>query len=254
MSEQVLESQTIDNVVIVIAMEAEAMPFIKSLGLKPDLDFFPPPTPFDAFTGSHGECTVTVVTNGKDDIHETGVDNVGTVPAALVTFLALQKLPNTSLVINAGTCGGFQRKGAEIGDVFLTTAVAHHDRRIPIPEFQDYGVGRLETQMAHKLAEAHHFKQGVCTTGNSLDATEEDDVHMARNDASVKDMEAAAVAWSTHMFQKPYLGVKVVTDIVDGDRPTQDEFLENLATAAQKLQEALPQVIDHVCGRRHDEL
>jgi 5'-methylthioadenosine nucleosidase len=254
MSEQDLESQTINNVVIVIAMEAEAMPFINFLGLKPDLDFFPPSTPFDAFVGSYGECKVTVVTNGKDEIHETGVDNVGTVPAAMVTFLALQKLPETSLVINAGTCGGFQRKGAEIGDVFLTTAVAHHDRRIPIPEFQDYGVGRLETQMAHKLAEAHNFKQGVCTTGNSLDKTEEDDKHMEKNDASVKDMEAAAVAWSTHMFQKPYLGVKVVTDIVDGDRPTQDEFLENLATAAQKLQEALPQVIEHVCGRKHDEL
>jgi 5'-methylthioadenosine nucleosidase len=241
-------------VIIVIAMEAEAMPFVTSLGLQKQDDFFPPQTPFHAFSGQHHDCQVTVVTNGKDQIYETGVDNCGTVPAAMVTFLALQKLPHASLIINAGTCGGFQRKGAAIGDVFLTTAVAHHDRRIPIPNFESYGIGRLETTMAHKLAEAHNFKQGVCTTGNSLDKTDVDDVHMEANDASVKDMEAAAVAWSTHMFKKPYLGVKVVTDIVDGDRPTQDEFMENLHKAAESLQDALPKVIEHVCGRKHDEL
>jgi len=115
-------------------------------------------------------------------------------------------------------------------------------------------VGRLETLVANKLAADHNFKQGLCTTGNSLDYTDTDDKHMELNDASIKDMEAAAVAWSAHLYNKPYLGVKVVTDIVDGDRPTQEEFLENLGTAAQSLQEALPQVIQHVCGKRHDEL
>jgi 5'-methylthioadenosine nucleosidase len=76
---------------------------------------------------------------------------------------------------------------------------------------------------------------------------------METNDASCKDMEAAAIAWSCKLFQIPYLGVKVVTDIVDGDRPTQEEFLEHLHTAAASLQRALPQVIEHVCGRpMHD--
>jgi hypothetical protein len=39
----------------------------------------------------------------------------------------------------AYTCGGFQQKGAAIGDVFLTTGVANHDRRIPIPGFDRIG-------------------------------------------------------------------------------------------------------------------
>ena len=34
----------------------------------------------------------------------------------------------------------------------------------------------------------------------------------------------------------PLLALKSVTDIVDGDRPAQEEFLENLATAARALQ------------------
>lgn len=139
------------SVLVVIAMEAEAQPFVDHLQLQPiSTSFFPSPAPFHAFRGNHGDCTVTLVTNGKDTVYETGVDQVGTIPAALATYLALQQLQGTvaattttttqtvappELVINAGTCGGFRRKGAAIGDVYVTTAVAHHDRRIPIPEF-----------------------------------------------------------------------------------------------------------------------
>ena len=120
----------------------------------------------------------------------TGVDNCGTVPAALVTFLSLQKLEGkVDLLINAGTCGGFKAKGAEIGDVFLTTASANHDRRIPIPSFDHYGVGRIETLAAKELADEIKAKMGVCTTGNSLDMHDIDEVNMKSNDASVKDME-----------------------------------------------------------------
>jgi 5'-methylthioadenosine nucleosidase len=72
---------------------------------------------------------------------------------------------------------------------------------------------------------------------------------MEANRASVKDMEAAAVAWSSSLFDKPYLGVKVVTDIVDGNVATPDEFMENLHTAAARLQDALPKIIEHACGR-----
>jgi 5'-methylthioadenosine nucleosidase len=137
------------SVVIAIAMEAEAAPFIKHLNLQQDTDFFHKKSPFQAFRGKHNSCNLTVITNGKDTVHGTGVDNVGTTPAVLATWLALDKLDNgehtVDLLINAGTCGGFQRKGAEIGNVYLTTAVAHHDRRIPIPGFVDYGVGKVES-------------------------------------------------------------------------------------------------------------
>ena len=38
-----------------------------------------------------------------------GVDNVGTTPAALSTYLAIMQM-NPDLVINAGTAGGFKSK------------------------------------------------------------------------------------------------------------------------------------------------
>jgi len=114
-------------------MEAEAHPFVEHLGLESYPDLFPSHVPFRAYRGTHGEeegATVTVITNGKDGVYSTGVDNCGTVPAALATFLALSKVPDCDVLINAGTAGGFARVGGSIGDVYLTSAVAHHDRYV----------------------------------------------------------------------------------------------------------------------------
>jgi 5'-methylthioadenosine nucleosidase len=237
-------------------MEQEARPFVDQLGLEPLEGFFPAHTPFLAYEGEHHSCKVTVITFGKDDIYKTGTDNVGTVPSSLATFLALQKLAGqVDLVLNAGTCGGFRRQGAGIGDVFLTTGVAHHDRRVPIPGFDVCGIGKLTTLNPTRMAAHLGYKTGVCTTGNSLDCVERDDELMKANDASVKDMEAAAIAWVCAMnAQIPYLGVKVVTDIVDGGVATQDEFLANLASAAESLQRALPKVLEYLCDKKQDEL
>ncbi|KAL7577538.1 hypothetical protein ACA910_015072 [Epithemia clementina (nom. ined.)] len=256
-------------------MEPEAKPFVEHMGLEKDEELFEPHLPFEAYSGTHKDATVTVITNGKDNVYNTGVDNVGTVPASLATYLALHKLKDrVDLLINAGTSGGFQRKGGAIGDVYLTTAVSHHDRRIPIPGgFIPYGIGRLESRDSNssddggdnkngnstvinpqKLADMLQYKTGVVSTGNSLDKTDTCDQHMMANDASVKDMEAAAIAWTCALLQKPFLGIKVVTDIVDGDIPTQDEFMANLATAAKSLQTALPQVLDAVIGKKCSDL
>jgi len=155
-------------------MEAEAAPFVEHLGLKLLEGFFPSQTPFLAYSGVHHQTKVTVITMGKDKAYDTGVDSVGTVPSALATFLALAKNDDAEdstidLVLNAGTCGGFSIKGAEIGDVFLTTGVANHDRRIPIPGFDTYGIGKLETidpqQMAVRLWVLFF---GVFTDGSSV--------------------------------------------------------------------------------------
>ena len=128
------------------------------------------------------------------------------------------------------------------------------DRRIPIPDFIPYGIGRIDSLSVTQLASTINAKLGICTTGNALDKHDLDDHHMEQNDASVKDMEMAAIAWAASLHSTPHFGVKVVTDIVDGDKPTQEEFFENLQSAAVSLQEALPKVIEYVCGKNHDEL
>lgn len=124
------------------------------------------PAPCVTFSGCVGDLQVHVVWNGKCVDH--GVDNVGTVPASLASYLAILAL-NPDLVISAGTAGGFQAQvrmhawsaheeprgsshpnphvyqGAAIGDIYLSNEIINHDRRIPIPGFDKYGIGLVKS-------------------------------------------------------------------------------------------------------------
>jgi len=204
------------HVLVLIAMEAEAAPLLQRLQLQETPLTGPAWLPSKAYTGEYSDMRITVVTNGKWHAGQTdAVDNVGTTPAALAAFAAVSSLHPT-LVINAGTAGGFKSKGACIGDTFVTTMHRHHDRRITIPGWDDYARGHHQAHSCQNLQSALGFKSGVVTTGNSLDATDTDRAVMASNDASVKDMEAAAIAWVAELAQVPFFGLKVVTDLVDG--------------------------------------
>jgi hypothetical protein len=91
-------------------------------------------------------------------------------------------------------------------------------------------------------------------TGNSLDYTDKCMAIMSKHGAAVKEMEAAAIAWVAQLFAKPMFCIKAVTDIVDGDRATQEEFLENLSAAAGALQRTLPRVLEFISGKTLAEL
>ena len=54
--------------------------------------------------------------------------------------------------------------------------------------------------------------------------------------AGVKEMECAAVAWVCEKLRVPFVALKSITDIVDGDKATRDEFESNLRTASAALQ------------------
>jgi 5'-methylthioadenosine nucleosidase len=249
-------------------MEAEALPVISGLGLKRDSPpSLPPPAPATTFSGrvsssssddkgnsSPSSVEVSVVCSGKCKVH--GVDNIGTVPAALMTYLALSELrdPRVDLVISAGTAGGFAARGAAIGDVFCATAFANHDRRIPLAKFDDYGTWRSDAHPAPRMAAALGLKSGPVSTGNSLDWHDLDMASMSSGGAAVKDMEASGVAWACSLHGVPLLALKSVTDIVDGGKPAEEEFLANLATASEALHVALRGALEFVAGKGVDEL
>ncbi|KAJ9526327.1 hypothetical protein QJQ45_009764 [Haematococcus lacustris] len=77
---------------------------------------------------------------------------------------------------------------------------------------------------------------------------------MAAEGAAVKEMEVAAIAWVAALFNKPVVAIKAITDIVDGERATQEEFLENLGAAAAALQATLPQVLEFMAGKALEDL
>ena len=267
---KIFNKKPIETIAVLVAMEAEAAPLVSLLGLKPcPKSHRHAPLPSVVRSGvllenddgggtknvQHQQqqkkkkkrCEVVVATCGADSTH--GVDSVGTVNAALCAYEIL-KTHEPDVLINAGTAGGFREKGAAIGDVFLVDEVKYHDRRIPIPTFTKYGVGAIRTAETPNMRKTlKDLKRGVCSTGNSLDATEVDREMMSRNDASVKEMEAAAVAKVCEMFDVPFVCVKAITDIVDGPHAAEKEFLENLAMAGKRLQETVPKVLEFMRGK-----
>ncbi len=234
-----------NRIVIVVAMGAEAAPVLDRLHAVP----IPvvAPLPFAWFRAEREGCEVIVAVNGRDARH--GVDKIGTQPAALNTYLVLERY-RPDLVITAGTAGGWARAGGQIGDVYLSAEhFVYHDRRIAIPGYDTYGVGTYPAIRATAMARALGFREGIVTTGNSLDETDDDRRMIAASGALVKDMEAAAVAWVAELLAVPVLAVKAITDLVDSHAGTVEQFEANLAMASHRLCDALVAVIDWCAPR-----
>ncbi|XP_071715766.1 5'-methylthioadenosine/S-adenosylhomocysteine nucleosidase-like [Rutidosis leptorrhynchoides] len=251
-SSSIPQNRPISTIVIIIAMQTEALPLVDSFQLTEDLNsLFPIGTPWVRYHGTYKGLNINIIWPGKDAV--LGVDSVGTVSASLVTYAAIQAL-KPDLIINAGTAGGFKAKGACIGDVYVASEVAFHDRRIPIPVFDLYGVGLRRGCSTPNLVKELEFKVGKLSTGDSLDMTPHDEASILANDAVVKDMEGAAVGYVTDLLKVPAIFVKAVTDIVDGDKPTSEEFLNNLSAVTLALGKAVTQVVDYISGKSISEL
>ncbi|KAF6987606.1 hypothetical protein CFC21_005230 [Triticum aestivum] len=239
----------ISKVLVVIAMQTEALPLVTRFQLveaAADESIFPKGAPWTRYHGDYKGLHIDLVWPGKDPL--LGVDSVGTVSAALVTYACIQLL-KPDLIINAGTAGGFKARGAGIGDVFLASDVAFHDRRIPIPVFDSYGVGARKTFATPNIVKELNLKVGKLSTGDSLDMSPHDETAILSNEATVKDMEGAAVAYVADLFSTPAIFVKAVTDIVDGEKPTAEEFLQNLISVTMALDQAVMQVVDFISGK-----
>ena len=216
----------------VMAMEAEAAPIRKKLGLAGEGNLLA--EGFSARIWSND--FVHVVTNGTDS--RFGVDAIGTLPASLTTLLAVQKI-NPKIVISAGTCGGFIARDGFIGEIILADRCVFHDRRIPLEGFIKYGVGDFRVADLNAIAEALKFKVGTVSTGDSLDSQPSDLDFMNSVNAVAKDMEASAVAWVCELKEVPFTALKVTTDLVDGEITTEKEFVTNLEYASNRLSEGI---------------
>ncbi|MCM2277175.1 MAG: 5'-methylthioadenosine nucleosidase [Oligoflexia bacterium] len=233
------------RIALLFAMEAEARPFVERLGLSQDAAFGDPRLPFVHYRGRYGNSLELLLSvNGRDP--RFGVDNIGTEPATLNAYVTLRGFA-PQLCISAGTAGGFRSRGGAIGDVYVSDRpLRFHDRRIPLPGFDAYGVGSYPAAPSGELARAVGLKQGGVSTGNSLDHTEKCLELIERGGASVKEMEAAAIAWVAWCLGTPFLALKAITDLVDGEHATEEEFLRNLEAASRALGEKLHRVLEYL--------
>ena len=230
------------KICFVVAMQAEAQPFIDRFGVCEVPDFFAP-LPCRLYRTQLGKTELSVVLNGQ----QHGSDLVGCEAASVATLSAIQQL-HPDIIINSGTCGAFKSNGAAIGDVYVGSAVMFHDRRVPGDDA--WGTQALGNYPvfggAQKLAADLGFKTGKVTTGSSLDMQPCDLQIIQDNHGELKDMEGAAVAFVCSLFHVPVLFIKSVTDLCDSGAETFEEFSRNLAMASRAVADANARVIDYL--------
>jgi 5'-methylthioadenosine nucleosidase len=228
------------TILVLWAMHAEADPFLKFFELDA-IESPEPKLPIRAYRGQTQHFDVVALVNGLDPRHE--VDRVGPTPAAHSALLGLNHY-RPDLVMSAGTAGAFASEGSGIADIYLGSGeFNYHDRLIPIPGFDRYGEGHYPAPRVDALAERLGFKVGGISTGSSLSTHEDELARIHRLGGRIKEMEAAAIAELCEAFGVPLLAVKSVTDLLDGAKPAQEQFVQNLGRASARLQEALHQIL-----------
>lgn len=229
----------------VVAMVAEAKPFIERYGIEEVKDFFAP-LPCRLYEGEVNGAILDVVLNGQ----QQGSDLVGCEAASVATLSAIQRL-HPDLVVNSGTCGAFRANGAKIAEVYIGNGVMFHDRRVPGDDaWGTQSLGNYPVwEGCAQLAQALGCKMGKVTTGSSLDMQPCDLDIIQQNGGELKDMEGAAVGFVCSLFKTPILYVKSVTDLCDSGAETFEEFSRNLHHACETLKTTNEQVIEYLTRR-----
>lgn len=233
------------KILLIFAMEEEAKKTVEHFGfnsIKSESKL-----PYNLFEKTIQGQTVILSSLGIDPRFK--VNSVGTIPAALTAYDLLDKNA-FDLVINPGTAGGFKKRGGEIGDIYLPTKVLFHHREIPMGPYEPYGVGDFTPFDTSTLKGKLKFKEGVFSTSDSLTCRDHEADFLEKHNVIVKEMEAGAISYVCEQLNVHYLGVKSITDIVDGGRVTAEEFMENLDTASKNLQEFLEKLLNHFLGQK----
>ena len=241
---------------VLFAMREEAAGLVSNLGLK-EMGTLKKPYPMQLYQGivnheKHNNLSISVVLAGDD--HRFGVDYVGTEPATLMASVALEKL-QPDLLISAGTAGGFSRHGNHIGDIVISAEeFVYHDHHVPIDGLHESALGNYPATDARRLCRDLGFQSGVISSGSSLAKKPTDIETMGLFDAKAKDMESAAIAWVAMLHSMPFMAIKSITNLVDEDNRSEQEFLTNFNQATSQLTEAVLQIIDYLPGKSVSDL
>lgn len=222
---------------VLIAMEAEAAPVRDALGISGDGDQIQLGFPARLWRGER--CAVAI--NGVDE--KFGVDSIGSAPAVTTAMHAIAAV-DPSIVISAGTAGGFASRGGSIAKPYLADRCVFHDRRIDLPRFDAYGQGDYDVADLSGIANELGLEQGTVSSGGSLDAPPDDVARMDATGTVAKEMEAAAIAWLCERLAVPFSALKVITDLVDAPEEPGEQFLRNLGRATAALAEMTSALVD----------
>lgn len=129
------------SLAILCALLDKASPIINRLNMSEVLGHFDARLGFRLFV-SHDFPAVRLVLFGK--CGRSGVDKIGTQVASIACWESIRTL-NPKIVASVGTAGGFESKGASIGDIFLSDQYIYFDgRHILFPVIKPLRLGNFQ--------------------------------------------------------------------------------------------------------------
>ena len=203
---------------------------------------------FEALAGAFDECWGSPVLGeaGRVAVREYVAAGVilaeggfGKVQYGVTTQHLLDHLPDVSLVVCAGVAGGLS-EAVRVGDVVVATATVEHDfysgvlGRVP-PGF-DGSVEHL-ARLAEAVGEGDasfrvHFAPIASGDEGISDPVRKDAIH-ARTEALAVAFEGAGGARAALFSGVPYLEVRAISDMAEGDIIT--ELEANLPVVMQNV-------------------
>ena len=252
------QTRSVRRIAFFFAMEGEARGLIEALELD-EQGHLQPGLPSKWYRGilpmMGMEETLEVAVGVAGEDPELACDRIGTDSAVMTSYLLTREF-RPDLLVNAGTCGGFLKRGGRIGAVYLASkAFLFHGRVIPLPGFKEYGVGRIPALPASGLTEAIDVMQGVVSTSDSFTATPQELAFFDSEDVVAKEMEAAAIARLARDIGVAFLAIKAVTDLVDHPEEEHVAFLKNYQEVTSVLTQRLLGLINWFqAGRTVGEL
>ncbi len=256
-----VKTKKISRIALLMAMQDEASPLIKSLKLIERNDKLSKSLPFRHFSNSvaleHSDQTqpaliIDLITSGIDHRHQ--VDNIGCEAATLMAYEAINKT-EPDLIISAGTAGGFSDKKGQIGGIYASRDhFIFHDRIVPLPGFHESAIGQFPALPISKMVSDLGLASGVISTGSSLEKSDRDKQIIEQHHVVAKEMEAAAIAWVCMLHQTPIFAIKSITNLVDLDNQSETEFVENFDRAVASLTEQMLRILRYLENKQLVEL
>lgn len=155
---------------------------------------------------------------------------IGKVNAAIGTTLLIERF-SPDYMINTGVAGGLHMD-LEVGDVIISIEVRHHDVDLTVWGYEHGQLPKLPaaflaSQILTKAAEtaAHQLDMnvtfGLIVSGDCFihEAHHIENIREKFSDAHAVEMEAAAIAQVCHQFDRPFVIIRAVSDMVGKDSP-----------------------------------
>ena len=165
---------------------------------------------------------------------------IGKVASGIVYSTLLHHYPDLDLTINIGVCGGVAGKG-QIGDVIVPRFLAYAD--VDLRVFPEFSYGQMANCPA-VFKTSYQYLEKLCLPFNTQGTILSGDLFFSNGDKInniIKlfpkhdilgfDMESTPLAQAAYLFQKDFIVIRAISDIIGGRKQT-DDYKGNLEQAA----------------------